>query len=378
MMPLPDRRLFELPGASTPRYRAMEGLRAYAALLIFCVHFFDAYGRMMWALDFNTFQLDQSPSVAATLAYYLFASHYGVDLFFLLSGFLICRMVRKDGFKYGTFLRHRTMRIYPAFLLSLGIWAWVRIGIQKWYGLEFGQLVGNLLFLNAAPALDVTPYNTVTWSLFYEFLFYLTFPFILLVPGVRSRFGPGIILAFGVGTVVALQALLASMFIRFAMFFAGALIACMDDQQLKRIANRLPVSLVLGVYLGATAFFASELGYARFIPLFVISASLLVVKVIFGSGLLHRFFACLPLRYLGNMSYSFYLAHGLGIEIVMSLADDLFSTFGTGMGLVMTMTTSFAVSLLISAALFLLAERPYFTWRHGRISRTVSHEAITA
>jgi exopolysaccharide production protein ExoZ len=355
-------RIFELPGSSS-RYQAMEGLRAYAALLIFCVHYFDAFGRIVWELDFNTFRLDHSPSVFATVSYYFFASHYGVDLFFLLSGFLICRMIRKPSFKYGAFLRQRIIRVYPAFVLSLAIWAVIRIGIQQWYGLDAAQLIGNLLFLNAVPSLNVVPYSMVTWSLFYEFLFYLIFPAILVIPGVRKNFGAAFTMSYGILLVIGLQYLFGGMFIRFAMFFAGVWIAFIDDKTLGNVAGRLPMALVLTAYLGSTLFFARELGYERFIPVFWVTSSLLVIKVIFDKGLLNRLFKSTPLRYLGNISYSFYLVHGLGIEIVMRQAGSIIDLFGPGLGLVLTLLPAFALSFLISTVLFLLAEKPYFTWR---------------
>jgi exopolysaccharide production protein ExoZ len=53
------------------------------------------------------------------ILYWLFRSHHGVSLFFLLSGFLIMKVALSKDFHYGTFLGKRALRIYTAFILAL-------------------------------------------------------------------------------------------------------------------------------------------------------------------------------------------------------------------------------------------------------------------
>jgi peptidoglycan/LPS O-acetylase OafA/YrhL len=172
------RRVYELP-ATSGRFEAMEGLRAYAALLVFMVHYLDAYGNQVLHVDFNTFRFGQSEDAGINVLYYLFASHYGVDIFFLLSGFLIAKIVARSGFNYRSFLWHRVRRIYPAFFISLLIWTYLRVVVQDAYAFDPAQFIGNMLFLNALPELGVKAYAVMTWSLFYEFAFYLSFPILV-------------------------------------------------------------------------------------------------------------------------------------------------------------------------------------------------------
>jgi peptidoglycan/LPS O-acetylase OafA/YrhL len=79
-------------------------------------------------------------------------------------------------------------------------------------------------------------------------------------------------------------------------------------------------------------------------------------------------FAWTPLRYLGNVSYSFYLVHGLAVELVM---NDTMESWLAPRGLAYLVTT-FAASLVLgivaATALFVLAERPYFTWRRSAMN----------
>jgi peptidoglycan/LPS O-acetylase OafA/YrhL len=60
------------------------------------------------------------------------------------------------------------------------------------------------------------------------------------------------------------------------------------------------------------------------------------------------------------MSYSFYLTHGLGIELVMYRYHDAFLGFPAALYIVLTLGASLALSVVFATVLFLVAERPYF------------------
>jgi exopolysaccharide production protein ExoZ len=353
--------VYEVPGAAS-RLAPLEGLRAYAAFLIFLVHYCDAYATAVLRVDLNALQLSTVPDIATGATYYLFASHYGVDLFFFLSGFLICRILRRPTFGYASFALHRVARVYPAFLVSLGVWAYVRIGVQHWYPLEGRQLLGNLLFLNALPGLGVKPYNTVTWSLFFEFVFYLTFPLVLAFGGRRRRMSPQ---AIGVFAVLFMAAALqfGPFFIRFLMFFGGALLAVLPEAPMTRFARCIPDRAALALYVASTALFAELLGYTYFIPVFLVATFVLVVRIVHGDGWLRRMFSWMPLRYLGNVSYSFYLVHGLGVELVMNRQPSLFAGLHGAVYVALTFVTALLTSVVFATVLFLVAEKPYFLWR---------------
>jgi exopolysaccharide production protein ExoZ len=354
-------RIYEIPGGSG-RFRAMEGLRAYAALLILLVHYFDAYIRDVFGTDPNVLRLSHITDPALLASYYLFASHYGVDIFFFLSGFLVCRMVTRADFRLGQFLVHRMLRIYPAALIALLIWSYIRIVVQTWYQFDLTQFIGNLLFLNALPSLDIKPYAIVTWSLFFEFVFYLTFPFIFLLSKSTQRLAPVHVLLFAAVYMWGIQSL-DGIFVRFWMFFGGALMATMSAGLLHSLSRRSPTWLVILAFAASTFVFAEWVQYQLFIPLFVITTFFFVTKVLYGDGLLHKFFCLTALRYLGNISYSFYLMHLLAIDLVMYRYRDAFATFD-GIGfLAVTFVLCLFLSVAFATMLFLVAERPYFQRR---------------
>lgn len=369
------RRTYEVP-ATSERLVAMEGLRAYAALLVFMVHYFGAYGGRVLHVDFDNFRLGRSNDVWINGCYYLFASHYGVDIFFLLSGFLIARLVRRPGFKYGSFLWHRVRRIYPAFLVSLVMWAYLRVEVQGWYPFDRLQFFGNLLFLNAIPQLQVKPYAMITWSLCYEFIFYLTFPVLMQVVRRSRRYSmPLLILCSGLLVGALLQ--LGDSFIRFLMFFGGVLLAYIPEQRLISMANKLPEGLVIIGYLASTLWFAYILDYLYFIPVFVPIAAALTLKALYGSGWLNRAFSWRPLRYLGNISYSFYLLHAVGIEFVMEGYPQFLKGLTGFLYLIVTMGVALAIALAFATAVFLVAEKPYFKKGLAKANLTKAEPVLT-
>jgi peptidoglycan/LPS O-acetylase OafA/YrhL len=356
-------RIYEIPG-DRARLRSMEGLRAYAALLVFFVHYMDPYIRHAFKVDPNTLALSSIEQPDLALAQWLFASHYGVDIFFVLSGFLICRLVSSPKFRLSSFIVNRLLRIYPAAIASLAIWAFTRIAIQGWYDWDIQQFVGNLLFLNAVPATGVVPYNTVTWSLFFELLFYAIFPLIRFGRDRSAPVRPGAVMLFGLLVCGALY-LLGGNFVRFPMFFAGALMASVDEDRLKRAAAGIPLWAVLVAYAGSSVLFAETLSYRLFSPIFAVTATLLVLKTLYGTGLLAKLFSATPLRYLGNVSYSFYLTHGLGIELVMYRYHDTFASLPPLLYTFVTLFLCLILSTIVATILFVTVERPYFRRRHA-------------
>lgn len=112
----------------------------------------------------------------------------GVDMFFVLSGFLIGTQVlrplrRGDGLALGAFYARRAWRILPAFAVVLGLYAalpaWREApGLQPWW--QFASFTFNLLV-----DYDRNQAFSHAWSLCVEEHFYLVFP--LLALGLARR-----------------------------------------------------------------------------------------------------------------------------------------------------------------------------------------------
>jgi peptidoglycan/LPS O-acetylase OafA/YrhL len=117
-----------------------------------------------------------------------------VILFFLLSGFVICLSTGRGGaLDFKDYFRRRFRRIYPIFVVSLGVTYLTSCAVHRsMVPIKFNELLGNLLFLQDSPDhkagvwVEVFQGNTPLWSLSYEWWCYMLF-FAVIRLGPRSE-----------------------------------------------------------------------------------------------------------------------------------------------------------------------------------------------
>ena len=143
------------------RIRSLDGVRAFAILTVLLAHLqqrFRVVPLRIWAPD-------------------------GVELFFVLSGFLITGILVREQecrgtVKMSTFYWRRATRILPALLVYLGVILAMMIGSGKplpWAALASAALFTANLYPREAP-----PFMQHLWSLALEEQFYAVWPLILL------------------------------------------------------------------------------------------------------------------------------------------------------------------------------------------------------
>lgn len=276
----------------------IDGIWFYAALAVFLQHVLGGAVIAYFRIPPDQYNYNHD-SWWIRFVYYLADGNHGVDVFFIISGFLMTRVVLTEGrsFNYAKFIWNRVLRIYPAFLLSLIVAATADCLLfgWPWKPLDFAK---NLVFMNAIPGYSVVPYNHVSWSLGFEFAFYLMIPALLL-----GRLLNRCIAAFLLLLVACY--FIPDEFIRWKPLFIGALIGSFSDDQLKAIARRTPFTPLLAMYVGCgvlkAVYFKSYIEYYyTFLPI----AALLFVKIVWGNTVLTRFFTQPFLRTLGTLSYS--------------------------------------------------------------------------
>jgi peptidoglycan/LPS O-acetylase OafA/YrhL len=314
--------------APAARILPMDGLRGLAVILVFFVHYA--------ALAADT------PALGRALAA---AGHHGVELFFVLSGYLIYRAAMAPRLEFGPFLLRRARRLYPTFLAMFALYVGLSIALPAESKIPSGAgdaalyLAANLALL---PGLfPIVPMITVAWSLSYEVAYYLACPALCLALGLR-RWPLGLRVAFWLLVAAAAFALLEGDHLRAALFVSGILVYEARDL---RVPARAAALLALLVLLGAAT--GTLAGPLKFAALFV-SLGLLCVAA-FRGGAIARPLSWAPLRWLGEASYSYYLIHGLVLKAIATVMP---------MSYWPMLAPAFVATLVGAAALHYAVERP--------------------
>jgi peptidoglycan/LPS O-acetylase OafA/YrhL len=199
------------------------------------------------------------------------AARWGVDIFFIISGFIITRqaLAERDerlGFSTWRFYARRVRRIIPAFYLYLlVILALTRSGVIE--GTDSGPAHGAAFVCDMAECGWSVGHS---WTLAYEEQFYLIFPLVLYLSGRR----------FPIVMPALLIALLTFPFLRFALHLDGAW---------WRMAARFCGNfafIAIGVTAAAHETTLQRLAAGRFgVPISVGCAAILIVLAISIAGM---------------------------------------------------------------------------------------------
>jgi exopolysaccharide production protein ExoZ len=352
------------------RNAALDGLRGFAVLLVFCVHAAGNAAHVFLHVNLDRSRWASLASPAERLLFWLNRSHHGVFLFFVLSGFLIARMwAQHPRPGYAAFVARRTMRIYPAFLLAFAGSLLFAYHSATWQPPDWPRIGANLLFLNGLPSLSVDPFNIVTWSLFYEAVFYGFYPFALLVvlrwSGARGR---AVLAAAGIGLPVAAVAAGADpIHLCWTLLFLGVL-AAQDGFAAWIARGRIAAPAIVAVYLGVTTTgLADAVPPAALTLAFGAAAVLVLLACDRGDNALARLFAARPLVALGRISYSFYLWHWMVVVLVARAFEGAARPLPPRIGVPALFAGSFVAAAAIATLAWWLAERPYFRRQRGSV-----------
>jgi peptidoglycan/LPS O-acetylase OafA/YrhL len=316
----------------THRIAELDGVRGVAILSVIIAHAFGA--PLLWA---------------------------GVDLFFVLSGFLITGILirRKEagGTYFSYFYVRRARRILIPYLLLLAVssllfgTAW----LKYWYWFAF-------FATNIGGALHQVGHESLVplWSLAVEEQFYLVWP--LIVMGVRRNALLGVSLFILIAAPI-LRAVATPWFdthfpiyyltpFRMDLLASGAIIAWIYRWKrplLSRLSFWPQVVLVSvaallvilaaidpGFRTGANTVRGNVLIYAST----NIMATSLVVIALTGFGTICRFLRNRVLRYVGKISYSMYLIHQTALLVAGTVFAARLASFGLALGLTVLYATA--------------------------------------
>jgi peptidoglycan/LPS O-acetylase OafA/YrhL len=251
--------------------------------------------------------------------------YLGVELFFILSGFILCHVYRtsvEEGrFRYASFLWARLARVYPLHLATLvGLGAIAGAATIAGFGvdaniLSWEALPANLLMVHAWGLAPVAGWNHPSWSISAEWFAYLSFPafaWAALKLKDRPLVALGGAVALIVGLYAAFQAL-AGFPLTQATIHWGALriVPCfaygcaLHALWRARPARNAGATALAALFSGAGAVTAAALGAPDALIVVALGALIFFLAGLAQTG--SQGFGNPVFVYLGEISYSIYM-----------------------------------------------------------------------
>jgi peptidoglycan/LPS O-acetylase OafA/YrhL len=179
----------------------LDGLRGISILMVILFHSF--YGAAFALKDLGRIQefLRSVPEILG----FVFTTEKAVDIFFMVSGYLLGKSLFQEIQRNGTidrrkFYIRRLFRICPLFYIALLLYAPINLNRS------FNNLIYNLLFIDNFWGKMIIP---VGWSLSIEMQFYFVLPF--LIAFLHNKPNPAKWLWAGFGFSFLIQALVCLM-----------------------------------------------------------------------------------------------------------------------------------------------------------------------
>jgi peptidoglycan/LPS O-acetylase OafA/YrhL len=361
--------------------KALTGLRIFAAVWVVLFHF-------------RPLLHEAAPNFSEALAPILNVGAQGVDLFFILSGFVLTwTYIDKMGKNWSTratlhFLWMRLARVWPVYLVTLHLAAlWIIFTL--YVGHVPSENVGTLnaisyirqLFLVQLwfqPFFDGSSWDGPAWSISAEWLAYLLFGGLVLIifrMARATRARTLLWLAFAV-TLPPVMFLLAtghfytpwSWLPRILLQFTAGAIACAAVRRLNPSDRTRTLAGIAGVVLVVAMVGALYWFDAHPIPDVIDSGGVLdllfvplVVTLAIGTGTLPSLLSLRVLTYGGQISFSLYMVHEI-VHTAWNWAVLQFELTLAGPAGTWMLLGVFAVAFAAAAALYHFVEEPARRW----------------
>lgn len=289
---------------------------------------------------------------------------FGVDLFFVLSGFVMYITAKKPSVNWWSFFVRRLMRVVPAYwffsliLVVLVLWVPDTFPNNKFTALS---LTKSFLFIpHHNPAgIGVRPLLTVGWTLNYEILFYILFSACILL---TKRYAA---LLCGFLIIIFLLVFIKQDDVLFhiiksplmLLFILGLLVGWANEK-----FNLLEKQSVFlgGLSLFLALFFLSGMyGYGQMHK--AVAATLVMIGFISLNNYFNENNIIIKfLINLGNSSYSTYLCHAILIRLFLG-------AFGSGLNLLQEVMVLF----LLTICTYFLSRYSFFFIENANLVSTI-------
>ena len=348
------------------RIGSLDSLRAIAALGVLWIHAWTKFGNPRLHL----FGVDITSILAL--------GGNGVDLFFVISGFSIFYFYSSDiplSFKmYGKFLLKRWRRLSFAFYSLTAVYI-IWLYYVGDHNLIIARSLTSIFYLNSIfPEFNA---DVSFWSIGVEWQFYLIAPIIFYLQhkiGFKKAllFNSCLMGIISIGLVIVLKKesdiYVQQISFRYFEFVSGILLAKIllrKNQKIVSSTNILLTSLII-TYLGRVFISEPILNLSsNYYNLFKLVGFLImgsgfsgiIYSIITSKGYIKSFFENSKLGYLGRISYSFYLLHGIVLAITAHYFKLILTTASFWNPVIVFITCS-AVLIPLSSLSYYLLEVP--------------------
>lgn len=347
--------IYEVPHGKHDTINSIEGLRAIAAFMVFVVHY---------AAQFAPW-IDTGSLTSELIGYYRHIGAKGVELFFVISGFLIYGMLIRKSVSFPSYFKRRVKRLYPTFLVMISLYIVLSLLFPSESKIPpnivdaFTYILANILML---PGLfDINPIMTVAWSLSYEMFLYLSLPLFIMLFKLRDWSVVNRILLLITITLIGFY---------FVMIEYNS-----HDKMILFISGMLAFEITQNIRVSFSGSFIRNsflITIAILLLLRYLSIENIFVLLTLFIGFFFTFVSCLNegtmlnklctttfLRYFGNMSYSYYLMHGITLKcFFLILATIIPPSHQWDIVLYFAFFPVFALTWFTSTILFVLVEKP--------------------
>ncbi len=291
----------------TGRIRELDGWRGVSILAVIFGH--------CWVYRFST-ATEHSPKVLMHFAWH--AGEGGVCVFFVISGFVITRLLLSEERRNGSislrsFYARRFFRIVPVFYLLLFVVS--VLSLLRVIPSGLSHVLQAALFLRDTRIVWPDWFTGHTWSLAVEEQFYLCFPLFLLLtkPHHRARWMEFTLVIFLLWSFLAQYTSLTGFFfgsaiLGFSCINVGVLLALFELDARKLAASLHPaVALLAGIFVFYPPFPTVPLGTAIYALLVPFCIATMLMYTIARKGWAASVLNSRLMQWVGLVSYSAYL-----------------------------------------------------------------------
>jgi peptidoglycan/LPS O-acetylase OafA/YrhL len=293
------------------RLVVLDGLRLISALMVVLYHLLNGEGVRDRAWAASTHQL--FPGLADAAAY----GWLGVEMFFLISGFVIC--MSSWGRTVGEFAVARVVRLYPAYWFAVVVTTAVLTLFPVFAThRDWTHVLVNMTMLQSL--MGVPDVEQAYWTLPVELLFYVLFALVVMARGVTYRRVVAFCALWTLGSLFAPSVNNTAVFIFLGRDYAQYFVAGIAFYLMYRFgANALLWAIVGGSWIIAVSRLWREIDTyitSEFLPAAACVTVFFVVMALIANGVTDR----IRWRWLttaGALTYPLYLLHEqIGLTVI--------------------------------------------------------------